>query len=334
MTGHNRCFATLAAGAALALALPVPALAQAPQPAAAFPGKPVRLLVPYSAGSAIDVVARVIGQKVGEGWGHQLVIDNRTGANSIIGTEAGAKAAPDGYTLLMANDAALSVNPALYPKLPYDPMRDFAPITLAGANQLLLVVHPAQPMKTVQELIAFARDKKGELNYGSGGNGSAQHLPMEMFMAATGVRLTHVPYKALGPALNDTVAGQIPVMFAGMPGALPHVKAGKLRALAIASAKRSGAAPDIPTVAESGVPGFDYAAWVGYLAPAGTPAPIVQKLNADLIRAMNDPEVREKLAAVGFDIQTTTPDEFRAMIAREIDKMGKLVRAAGIKAPQ
>jgi tripartite-type tricarboxylate transporter receptor subunit TctC len=318
----------------LCAGLTLAALATGPVAAQAWPAKPVRLIVPYSAGSAIDVVARVIGQKVGDGWGQQMIIDNRTGANSIIGTEAGARAAPDGYTLLMANDAALAVNPSLYPKLPYDPLKDFAPITLAGANQLLLVVHPSVPARDVKELIALARERKGELDYGSGGNGSAQHLPMEMFMAMTGVRLTHVPYKALGPALNDVVGGQLPVMFAGMPGALPHVKAGKIRALAIASAKRSGAAPDIPTVAESGVPGFDYAAWVGYLAPAGTPPALVQRINADLIRAMNEPDVREKLAAVGFDIQTSTPDEFRALIGREIDKMGKLVRSAGIKAPQ
>ena len=300
--------------------------------AQSFPNRPVRVIVPFSAGSAIDVNARVIGQKLGELWGQQVVIDNRIGANSIIGIEAGARSPADGYTLTMANDAALAVNPALYPKLPYDPLKDFAPVTLAGANALILITHPAVAAKTVQELMALARERAGAIDYASAGHGSAQHLPMEMLMSMTGVRLTHVPYKGLTQALNDVVGGQVPVMFAGMPGALPHVKSGRLRALAIAGARRSPAMPDLPTVAESGVPGFDYSAWVGYLVPAATSPVIVAKLNADLVQAINAAEVREKLSAVGFDIQTTTPDEFRLLITREIERVGKLVRDAGIKA--
>ena len=297
-----------------------------------FPSKPVRQIVPFTAGSAIDVNARLIGQKLADTWGQPVVTDNRPGANTIIGTEAATKAPADGYTLVLANDAALAMNPALYPKLPYDPLKDFAPVTLIGSNSLLLVVPAASPVKSVKDLLDLARARQGELNYGSGGNGSAQHIPMEMLMAATGMRLTHVPYKGVGPALNDVISGQIPVMFAGTPGALPHVKAGRLRALAIASGQRSPAAPEIPTVEEGGVPGFHYAAWVGYLAPAGTPREIVLKLNADIIKAISAPEVRDKLAAVGFEIQTTTPDEFAQLMQREMARMAKLVRDAGIKA--
>ena len=296
----------------------------------AFPVKPVRVIVPFSAGSAIDVNARVIGQKLAEIWGQQVIVDNRVGANSIIGVEAAVRSAPDGYTLIMANDAALAMNPSLYPKLPYDAVKDFAPIALVGFNTLLLVTHPSIPVDSMSALIKYARER--DLNYGSGGTGSAQHLPMEMFMSLADVKLTHVPYKGVIPAVNDVIAGQIPLMFAGTPGVLPHVRAGRLRALAIASARRSAVVPDIPTVAEAGVPGFHYAAWVGYLAPAGTALPIVQKLNADIVQAMNASEVRDKLGAVGFDIQTNSADEFGRMIASEIGRLGKIVRDAGIKA--
>ena len=301
---------------------------------AQFPAKPVRVIVPFTAGSAIDVNARLIGQKLSEMWGQQVIAENRPGANSIIGTEAAAKSPADGYTLVLANDAALAMNPALYPKLPYDPGRDFEPITLIGSNSLLLVVPAASPVKTVRDLLALARERKGELNYGSGGNGSAQHIPMEILMSMTAVRLTHAPYKGVGPALTDVAGGLIPVMFAGTPGALPHVRSGRLRALAIASATRSPAAPEVPTVEEAGVPGYYYTAWVGYLAAAGTPRDIVVRLNADIIKAINAPEVRDKLVAVGFETQTGTPEEFTQLIARERVRMAKLVRDAGIKADQ
>ena len=301
---------------------------------AQFPAKPVRVIVPFTAGSAIDVNARLIGQKLSEMWGQQVIADNRPGANSIIGMEAAAKAPPDGHTLVLANDAALAMNPALQPKLPYDPGRDFEPITLIGSNSLLLVVPTSSPVRTVRDLLALARERKGELNYASGGNGSAQHIPMEILMSMTGVRLTHVSYKGVGPALTDVVGGQLPVMFAGTPGALPHVRSGRLRALAIASATRSPAAPEVPTVEEAGVPGYYYTAWVGYLAAAGTPRDIVGRLNADIIKAINALEVRDKLAAVGFETQTGTPEEFAQLIARERVRMAKLVRDAGIKADQ
>ena len=281
-----------------------------------YPDKPVRLIVPFSAGSAVDTLARIPGQKLAELWGHPLVVDNRVGANTIIGTEAAAKAPADGYTLLLTNDAALATNPALYPNLPYAPLRDFVPITLAASIPVVLVAHVSQPYTTVRELIDYARANPGKLHYASGGNGSAQHVPMEMFKVATGVSLVHVPYKGLGPAFNDVVSGQVPLMFAGLSNTPPHIKAGRIRALAIGAARRSAAMPDLPTMQEAGVPGFDYSAWAGILAPAGTPAAIVQKVNADWARVIAMPEVREKLGALGFELTPTTPGEFGEMIKR------------------
>src|SRR4051812_39715024 len=304
-------------------------IAQAP--AQTYPEKPVRLIVPFSAGSAVDTLARIPGQKLGELWGHQLVVDNRTGANTIIGTEAAAKAPADGYTLLLTNDAALATNPALYPNLPYAPLRDFVPITLAASIPVVLVAHVSQPFATVKELIDYARANPGKLHYASGGNGSAQHVPMEMFKQIAGIDLVHVPYKGLGPAFNDVVAGQLPVMFAGLSNTPPPIKAGRIRALAIGSAKRSSAMPDLPTMQEAGVPGFDYAAWAGLLAPAGTPAAVVQKVNADWARAIAMPEVRDKLVALGFELSATTPTEFSDMIRREMAKVAKVVKDANIR---
>ena len=296
-----------------------------------YPDKPVHLIVPFSAGSAVDTLARVPGQKLAELWGQALVVDNRTGANTIIGTEAAAKAAPDGYTLLLTNDAALATNPALYPKLPYAPLRDFAPITLGASIPVVLVAHASQPYASVQELVAYAKANPGKLPYASGGNGSAQHVPMEMFKQIAGIDLVHVPYKGLGPAFNDVISGQIPIMFAGLSNTPPHIKAGRIRALAIGSARRSSAMPDVPTMQEAGVPGFDYSAWAGILAPAGTPPAIVQKVNADWARVIAMPEVRDKLAALGFELTPTSPAEFGEMIRREMAKVAKVVKDANIR---
>ena len=296
-----------------------------------YPDKPVHLIVPFSAGSAVDTLARVPGQKLAELWGQALVVDNRTGANTIIGTEAAAKAAPDGYTLLLTNDAALATNPALYPKLPYAPLRDFAPITLGASIPVVLVAHASQPYATVQELVAYAKANPGKLHYASGGNGSAQHVPMEMFKQIAGIDLVHVPYKGLGPAFNDVISGQIPIMFAGLSNTPPHIKAGRIRALAIGSARRSSAMPDVPTMQEAGVPGFDYSAWAGILAPAGTPPAIVQKVNADWARVIAMPEVRDKLVALGFELTPTSPAEFGEMIRREMAKVAKVVKDANIR---
>jgi tripartite-type tricarboxylate transporter receptor subunit TctC len=296
-----------------------------------WPEKPVHLIVPFSAGSAVDTLARIPGQKLAELWGQQLVVDNRIGANTIIGTEAAAKAAPDGYTLLLTNDAALATNPALYPKLPYAPLRDFVPITLGASIPVVLVAHASQPYSSVKELVAYAKANPGKLHYASGGNGSAQHVPMEMFKQIAGIDLVHVPYKGLGPAFNDVVSGQVPVMFAGLSNTPPHIKAGRIRALAIGSARRSAAMPDLPTMQEAGVAGFDYSAWAGLLAPAGTPAAIVHKVNADWARVIAMPEVREKLVALGFELQATTPAEFGEMIRREMAKVAKVVKDANIR---
>jgi tripartite-type tricarboxylate transporter receptor subunit TctC len=305
------------------------AMAQAA--AQTYPDKPVRLIVPLSAGSAVDTLARIPAQKLSELWGQQVVVDNRVGANGIIGTEAAAKAPADGYTLLLTNDAALATSPALYPKLPYDPVRDFAPITLAASIPVILVAHVAQPFTSVKELIEYAKANPARLHYASGGNGSAQHVPMEMFKQAAGVDLVHVPYKGLAPAFNDVVAGQVPLMFTGLSNAPQHIKAGRIRALAIGSARRSSAMPDLPTMQEAGVAGFDYSAWAGFLAPAGTPAPIVQKVNADLAKVLALPEVRDKLTALGFELAPGTPAEFGDMIKRELAKVAKVVKEAGIK---
>jgi len=301
-------------------------------PAQTWPNKPVHLIVPFSAGSAVDTIARIPGQKLSELWGQQVVVDNRVGANTIIGTEAAAKAPPDGYTLVLTNDAALATNPALYPKLPYHPLRDFAPIALAASIPIVLVVTSSFPASSVQELVKEAKANPGKINYASGGNGSAQHLPMEMFKLAAGIDLVHVPYKGLGPAFNDVVAGQIPVMFAGMSNVFPHVKSGRIRVLAIGGAKRSAAMPDVPTMQEAGVAGFDYAAWAGFLAPTGTAPAVVEKVNADLKKVLGMPEVRDKLAALGFDVSPGTPQEFGARIEREMAKVAKVVKEAGIRA--
>ena len=288
--------------------------------------------MPFSAGSAVDTLARIPAQKLSELWGHQVVVDNRVGANGIIGTEAAAKAPADGYTLVLANDAGLATSPALYPKLPYDPLRDFAPIALAASIPVVLVVNASFPASSVKELVSQAKANPGKIHYASGGNGSAQHLPMEMFKLTSGIDLVHVPYKGLGPAFNDVVGGQIPVMFAGMSNVFPHLKSGRIRALAIGSAKRSGAMSDVSTMQEAGVAGFDYAAWAGFLAPAGVSPLIIDTVNSDLRKVLGMPDVRDKLVALGFEVSPGTPQEFGAKIEREIAKVAKVVKEAGIRA--
>jgi tripartite-type tricarboxylate transporter receptor subunit TctC len=297
-----------------------------------YPDKPVRLIVPFSAGSAVDTLARIPAQKLSELWGQPIVVDNRVGANGTIGTEAAAKAPADGHTLVLANDAGLATSPALYPKLPYDPARDFAPITLAASIPVVLVVNASFPASSVKELVSQAKANPGKIHYASGGNGSAQHLPMEMLKLAAGIDLVHVPYKGLAPAFNDVVSGQIPVMFAGMSNVFPHLKSGRIRALAIGSAQRSGAMPELQTMQEAGIAGFDYAAWAGFLAPAGTAPSIIDKVNTDLKNVLGMPEVRDKLAALGFEISPGTPQEFGALIRREMAKVAKVIKEAGIRA--
>ena len=307
-------------------------LAAATLQAQNFPVKPVRVITPFTAGSAIDTLARVLGQKMGDGWGQQVVIDNRIGANGIIGTEAAAKAPPDGSTIHLGNISTLAVNPHLYLKLPYDALRDFVPITLAATIPVVLVVHPSLPVKSVKELIALAKARPGQLNYASGGTGSAQHLPMEMLRVESGINIVHVPYKGLGPAFSDVLGGQVPMMFTGVSNVVPHMKTGRLRVLAIGSPKRSPTLSEVPTVAEAGVAGFDFDSWTGYLAPAGTPKEIIVKLHADITRTLGLPEVKDKLTTLGFDLAGGTPDAFATLIKNDIARFGKLIKAAGIQA--
>ena len=300
--------------------------------AQSFPVKPVRVITPFTAGSAIDTLARVVGQKLGDTWGQQVVIDNRIGANGIIGTEAAAKAPADGYTVYLGNISTLAVNPHLYLKLPYDALRDFAPVTLAATIPVVLVVHPSLPVKSVRELIPLAKAHPGQLNYASGGTGSAQHLPMEMLRVETGINIVHVPYKGLGPAFSDVLGGQVPMMFTGVSNVVPYMKTGRLRVLAIGSPKRSATLPEVPTVAEAGVPGFDFDSWTGYLVPVGTPRELIVKLHADITRTLAAPEIRDKLVTLGFDLVGGTPEAFATLIRNDIARFGKLIKAAGIKA--
>lgn len=295
-----------------------------------YPARPVRAVVPFTTGSAADSLARVIGQKLTESWGQQMVIDNRTGANTIIGTEAVAKAPPDGHTLLLAN-ISLAINPALYNKLPYDALKDFTPVSLTAAILVVLVVHPSLPVKSVKELVALAKARPGQINYASGGNGSAQHLPMEMLRLATGMNIVHVPYKGLGPAFNDVLGGQMQMMFTGVSNVVQYAKSGQVRVLATGSLKRSPALPNVPTFVEAGVPGFNFEAWAGYLVPAGTPQNVIVKLHGDITGALNAPGVREKLTAFGFDVIGGTPEQFATLIKTDLVRFGKLVKEAGIR---
>jgi tripartite-type tricarboxylate transporter receptor subunit TctC len=310
----------------------VVSLAAACASAQSYPVRPVRVIAPFTAGSAIDTLARVIGQKLADSWGQQMVIDNRVGANGIIGTEAAAKSPADGYTLYFGNISTLAVNPHLYSKLSYDPVKDFEAVSLTASIPVVLVVHPSLPAKSVKELIALAKAHPGQLNYASGGIGSAQHLPMEMLRVAAGINLVHVPYKGLGPAYSDVLGGQVPMMFSGVSNVVPYRKSGRLRVLAIGSPKRSPALPDVPTVAESGVPGFSFDAWSGYLAPAGTPKEVIAKLHADITRTLGVREVQEKLSSLGLDLVGGTGEEFAALIKTDLARFGKLVKEAGIRA--
>jgi tripartite-type tricarboxylate transporter receptor subunit TctC len=315
----HRCVALLAAGLLWVTSVT----------AQNYPARPVRVITPVTAGSAVDTVARVVGQKLSDTWSQQVVVDNRVGANGIIGSEAAARAANDGYTMFLGNDAVMAINPALYRKLPYDPVRDFAPVTHAANIPLVLVVHPSLPAKSVKDLIALARAHPGKLNYASGGTGSPQHLPMEMLKAATHIDIVHVPYKGLGPAFNDVLGGQVPMMFAGMSNAVPHHAAGRLRILAVGGT-RSPALPDVPTVEQAGVPGFYYAAWTGYFVPAGTPRDIAARLHADITRVLALPDVRDRLNALGFELVGSTPEALAARLKTDTARMAEVVRAAGI----
>jgi len=300
--------------------------AQAP-----YPSKPIRIVVPFPAGGTTDILARAVAQKLTETGGQPVVVDNRPGAGGNIGAELVAKSAPDGYTLLMGTVGTHAINPGLYAKMPYDHQRDFAPVILVAGVPNVLVVHPAVPVNSVQELIAYGKANPGRLNFASSGSGTSIHLSGELFKTMSGVQMTHIPYKGSAPALADLLGGQVQLMFDNLPSALPHIKAGKLRALAVTSAQRAPALPDVPTVAEAGLPGFEASSWFGLLAPAGTPKEIIAKLNAEVATWLATPAARDKLTAQGANAVGNSPDEFTQYIAAETVKWQKVVKESGAK---
>ena len=302
-----------------------------PAAAQGYPAKPVRFIVPFPPAGPVDTTARGFTQKLSEYWGQQALVENRAGAGGIVGAEAAAKSTPDGYTFFVGS-IHHSVLPSLNPKLPYDIQKDFVPVTFAAQFPIILVAHPSVPAKTVQELIAYAKQNPGKLAYGSAGNGGGTHLAGELFKTMAGVDLLHVPFKGSAPAMTDLLGGQVQLMFSDAPTALPHVKSGKVRALGVGSPKRSALVPDVPTIAESGVKGYDAYSWAGVFAPAGTPKEIVAKVNADIVKSLSDPEVKKRLLEAGAEAAPGTPDQFGAFLKAEIAKWAKVVKDANIKA--
>ena len=316
----------LACFAGLLLTASLPAQTQAP--ASAYPVKPVKVIVPYPPGGPTDIVARVVFQQVSDSTGQQFIVENRAGAGGNIGAEAVARAPADGYTLVVATTAH-AINMSLFKNLNYDVLKDFAPVTLLTQGPLVLVASPAFPVASVRELIALAKAKPNTLNFASSGNGQSTHLSGELFNTMAGIKLAHVPYKGSAPALTDVIGGQVPLMFDTMLSAMPFVRAGKLKALAVTSAQRSPAAPDLPTVAESGLPGYEVVAWNGLLAPAGTPKAVIDRLSEELAKAMSVATVREKFGVQGFGASWNTPEQFGSFLRSEVAKWAKTVKASG-----
>lgn len=290
-----------------------------------YPNRPIRIIVPHPPGGGNDILARLLGQKLFANWGYSVIVDNRAGGNTIIATDITAKAAPDGYTLILTSSTH-SVIPGLYARLPYDPLRDFDAVALIATASPILVVHPSVPVTSVKELIAWAKSRPGEINYGSSGFSGSGHLAMELFKNKTGLKLNHVPYKGMAPALGDLIAGNVVLMFGNLVPALPHVKSGRLRALATAGSKRSAVIPELPTVAESGLPGFEISPYFGILGPARMPRPVITKLNEEIARVFELPESKERLTALGFDSAYATPQQFMSMIKADIEKWAELIR--------
>lgn len=295
-----------------------------------YPTRPVRLVVPSSPGGGTDITARILAPKLSDALGQQVVVENRPGAGTMIGGEVVARAAPDGHTLLMGI-STLAINPAMYKKVPYDAIKDFAPISQAVSLPNILVTHPSLPVKTVKELIAFAKARPGQINFGSAGVGTNPHLSMELFVSMAGLKMIHVPYKGSAPGVVDLVAGHVTVMAPNILTALPHVKNGRLRGLGVTSAKRAAGVPNIPTIAEAGVPGYEAVQWYGVLAPTGTPRGIVARLHDEIARILHSPEARERLSADGAEPVGSTPEEFSAFIRAETEKWAKVVKDAGIR---
>ena len=323
MVNGARCAPCVMSGAVLIL--------MASAAAQNYPSRPIRLVVPQSAGGSTDLVARPLAQRVADAMKTSVVVDNRPGAGSIIGTDIAAKAPPDGYTLL-AVAASFSMSPSLYKKLPFDPVNDFAPISLLSSLPNILVVHPAQPVKSVKELLAHAKAQPGKLNYSSSGMATGTHMSMELLKHMTGISIAHIPYKGGAPSVTALISGEVQLCFATISTALPQVKTGRLRALAVSSARRAAAAPDVPTIAEAGVPGYDYASWIGLLAPAKTPAAIVARWHAEAARVMQTAEMKTLLLHEGSEAVGNSPSEFGNIIKSEVERWKTVSKAAGIKA--
>jgi tripartite-type tricarboxylate transporter receptor subunit TctC len=300
-----------------------------PAAAQAYPTKPITMIVPFSAGGTTDILARIGGPALSTELGQSVVIDNRAGAGGNIGGQLAARAPADGYTLFMGTVGTHAINEALYKKMPFNPIKDFAPLSRVANVPNLLVAHPSQPFKTVPELIAYAKANPGKVNFGSSGSGSSIHLSGELFKSMAKVDMVHIPYKGSAPAVNDLLGNQIAIMFDNMPSAIQHVRAGKLRPIAVTTAKRSPELPDVPTIAESGVPGYEATSWFGLFAVAGTPAPIVTQLNKALVKVLNNPDVKAKIVAQGGEVVAETPEQFAGFIKAETAKWGKVVKESG-----
>jgi tripartite-type tricarboxylate transporter receptor subunit TctC len=305
------------------------ALAAVALPARAdFPERPIKIIVPFGPGGFTDVAARILQKELGAAIGQAIIIENKPGAGSTIGTAEVAKAKPDGYTLAMVSTTHV-ISPHLYKEMPYDSIRDFSPVMKLAEGPYVLVVHPSLPVKSVAELIAMAKAQPGKIDYASSGNGSSQHLVGALFTTMAGVNLNHVPYKGSNQAMNDVLGGQVKVSFVGVPNALPNLTNGKLRALAVTTGKRYPEMPDVPTIAESGVPGYDATIWLGLLAPPGTPRDIVQKLNLEITKVLSTPDARKLMASAGVEVATSSPEEFGRLMQSELERWGKVVRETG-----
>jgi len=314
-----------------AAALAAMVVCAAPAFGQAYPTKPIRIVAPSTPGDAPDVIARLVADKLSVALGQQVVVDNKPGAGGVVGSESVAKSAPDGYTLIMGNAGSHGINAAVYSRLPYDIQRDFAPVSQVAIAPNVMVINPSLPVNSVAEFIAYAKSQPGKLSYASGGNGSSAHMSMELFKSMAGIDVQHIPYKGSTPALTDLIGGQVAVFIGNMPPTVPHIKAGKLRALAVTTKTRSALMPELPTIADSGLPGYETVAWFGVLAPAGTPPEIVGKLSLEIGKIARSPEMRERLVAMGAEPVGGTPEEFKAVIDRDIAKWKPLAQKVGIR---
>jgi len=298
---------------------------------AVYPNKPVRWVVPFPPGGSADIMGRMIGQDLAKALGQQVVIENRAGASAIVGSEYVAKSPADGYTLLQANVSQMTIHPSLYPRLPYDPLKDFAPVTVLGIVTSVMVTTPSLPVASVRDLVAMAKKRPGQLNFTSSGAGSSTHLTGELLKQRAGIAMTHINYKGSGPALTDVMAGFVEIMFENLPSALPFINANKLKVLAVTGKDRSPVLKSVPTLAESGFPGFDMVSWQALVAPAGTPRAVVDRLNAEVAKVLKTPEMKEKMTGLGTDIVANSPEQFAQYLREETAKWSKIVRDAGIK---